>query len=151
MVSCIAMAHSTELQIILKARTAIQSDVVLLRDIAEIAGSDAPTIERLGELKIGMTPPVGYPDRILKEKVERLIRRRFPAATRKISWSGADETIVKASAQRLELREAVGQARQRLERSLRTQFPDIVEWNVQEVGNLTAVELPAGPVAARRS
>ncbi len=135
------------LVISLKEEAAIQSDLVFLKDIADLKGSDPNAIDRLARMPLGQAPDFGSVRILTRHQVIQLVRDAAGMISDE-SFLGAAAVQIKLQGKEIDASEIVPLLKARLLE--KTQWKES-ELEIRSIGNLTGIELPPGEVELRLS
>jgi flagellar basal body P-ring formation protein FlgA len=127
--------------IALQSEAAVQSDVILLKDVAELTGKDSIRIQQLGQIKLGSAPAFG--------SVRTFSRYQITEAVRNEGGSLPTEGITGANAVQIRFQGRPADPKEIME-LLRSHLVTMRRWQeseirVDSIGNLSGIELPPGP------
>ena len=90
------------IQIELLSQVVVAGRDYSLSDIAQIEGSNSGAVEKLAQIRVGISPQRGYVEQISKSKVRSHIERNAPRLKDKIVWRGSEITKIKMVGNRVD-------------------------------------------------
>jgi flagellar basal body P-ring formation protein FlgA len=136
----IASTSNSNLTIELKSDATVQSDIILLKDVAELTGPDSARIRQLGLTQIGSSPAFGSVRTLSRNQIAEAVQNvsgRFPAEC----FTGAAAVQIKFQGRQVDPNEIIALVQSYLAKSGTWNQAEI---HIDSIGNMNGIELPPG-------
>jgi len=136
----IGSPNIANLTIELKPDATVQSDVILLKDVAELAGPDSARVRQLGLIEIGSSPTFGSVRTLSRYQIAEAVQNalgRLPVE----SITGASAVQIKVQGRPVAPNEIIELVKSYL---VKTGNWNEAEIRIDSIGNLNGIEVPPG-------
>jgi flagella basal body P-ring formation protein FlgA len=122
----------------LKEQAIVQSDSIVLKDVAFLQGTDSSRLEKLGQTPLGAAPPFGVTSTLSRQQIIELLQKTAGVIPES-SFSGAAIVQIKLKGRPAESEE--------IARLLKSYLAKTTNWKeseieIQFIANLEGIELP---------
>lgn len=141
-----AQTPADPVRVSLKSLVLVRERQIALRDVADVTGGNEKEVGRLGSIRLGRAPRLGYTEELSVEEIRRRVRARSGEPSESIVWEGRTVKI-ETAAVGYDGRRIVEFATDHVRHALPSGRYERVE--IQPAEAAPAVYLPAGEVSLK--